>query len=1340
MSNELDNRIFQLGRMTASIPALEGATFMLGLKKLADELAAPDTSGQVEGPFTVPLPDAISLITHMVSEEFKGQLFYTYYANMMRGVDRDGLADIFTEHAADELEHASYLLRRIGVLSPGGISVPPGEPPPPMTDPQQVIQLLIVEEQKAISLWKQLLAICGENPMKYTVEQFLQKEEEHQDELWQHVDPAQAAPMPTAETMAAPAAAPVAEAEAPKTASEILSAAVMRKHAGLAEPKLHIDLTKPEGLAPFGGPTQRMMEDASEAILHEHVMNNPHLYHPDAVAHSAKRYAEMHGQAAMQRKQASHALTAEEALAAGFDAKWAGKKERGAPSTSVSGWKGASALEKKAFMIIPLPAMPTEYGKAKAETTFEDMSPEQRAEALGDMRLQGGLGGGIAGGMFGGMGGMAAGTALGLGLGGAHSPGRMLAGSAGGALLGAGLGAGLGGAAGAAINGGRKDRAVESGTLPWGGHMQVLNHLNQQAADELRAAHAASKTAADLTSATRAQVADDNFVFPKTRKYPIHDEDHALAALGMVGMHGSPKEQSTVRAAVEKKYPGLQMQKQADLLKQSSEGAEVLPPGVRRTLTGAGLGATLGGVSGLASGVLAPMLGHRPSLSEVLTTAAELGGRGALIGGGLGLGAHGLISASEARARRMREAPLAVQQAAAAEEGLKQSAAVGHDAGFEEWLNKPLPPHTPEQQAHWDAMRAHAMGKTGPNPHVTSFLNSLSTSEDDNRKKVLFLRSLSGSKKEAGDRDEVIKSKARSLITAATENLRKMTDLLPKADQNRVEIISRPPESLLHEKAVFDTKKKDALTKVAVSPLELVMGAVPGAAGGFAGAGDGVGEQALGTLAGGGAGYLATRGMHHLLGKIPNSAVPAGASLPLSVLAAMSVPAASLAAGYGAGRGVRALAARLSPDATIQPVGEPISVTEKKSALGSLITKMAADIGIPAPGADSPESYMMREQQLAAQQAMAEAAHAKTVSMQSAQAAQQAQAEAQAATQQAQEAQGQLEQMQQQAQQASQMQIQAQQAASEAEARAAEHSISKMQLGMRVNQMRQELANLVMQDPVSEHAATVSDLAAQGQPATPQQQQQADMAAQQQEMAAQQGAAGGPPPAEAQKQQQEAQNAEQEAQVQEQQAQQAAPGGGAPPGGAAPPKTAAKLASIMDSAARRMGREAAAGAGEAVRDKAIDAAKKYGPAAAIAGAGTLALGAAHSSHARSQRKEDMTSAVAEGVRRAKTASPADRRLAREVFHGAHDTLGRELREVVTHGLPVEAAQAVANKAIHDVGHQVAAGGAGLLERARPHLPGAAVGLGAGIIGTKMMSGTPQPQQASPLTYAQYYGQ
>lgn len=810
-------------RSSNPIGLVDAGMFVVGMRKLATE--GPDTTGAIEGPFTVPLAQAVELIGQIVANEFKTQVYYIYYANMLRGLSHHSIAEEFLDHAQDELEHATYLLRRMSVLSPGGISIPPYPPPEPLTDPVEVIKKMIVVEQMGLALWKALHSIMGDNPMKYTIEQYLQAEEEHQDELWQLLDATPMPEAPTAESVQDPQGDTPAEPE--QTTS------------------VKVDTMLPSGAKVAG-------------IL----------------------------MSAMQRKLAAVA-TYEQLRRAGMD-----------PS----------------------------YDKKE-------------------------------------------------------------------------------------------------------------------------------KKSADLTPQARAQVADTNFVFPKERRYPIHDKDHALAALGMVAMHGSDSEKSKVRSAVAAKYPGL--------VDKKASFTDVQKAMIRAKL--------------------------------------------------------------EADAKHRRE------------------------------------------QRH-----------------------------------------------EFSDK-----------------NVTSLTDLVLKS-------------------------------------------------------------------------------------KVSNFGMP--------------VP----------------------------------------------------------PTMETPEGYVAHEKELAAQQAMAEASHSRTVAMQASQAAQQAQAEAQAAQEQLQQAQAQVDQLSQQVAQGSQQEMMATQQAAEAEARAADHSISKMQLGMRINQMRQELANLVMQDPVSESAATVSDLAVQGQPATPMQQAQAEQAAAGQDPNA-------PPSAETQEQVEEAQSAQQNAEEQTAEAEQAqakdqakAQGGGpgthvtvktsnemgtvvqklrpkagvsgavgevAKPaqgvlgslvqkarpyaphiaaglggaallgGGVALARHARnvqqeKAAGVVDNASRAAGKAFATGAGEAI----AEGAKKHAPALALGALGVGGLAAAHHSSERSRRREDIARGVAEGVHRAKVSSSADRRLARAILDGPDDTLGRSLIKIVKKHTPGAAAQASAEKAVQEGVKSVKdVDLSGLGEKLRPHLPGFGVGLGAGILGSKMLS-------------------
>ena len=60
-----------------------------------------------------------------------------------------------------------------------------------------------------------------------------------------------------------------------------------------------------------------------------------------------------------------------------------------------------------------------------------------------------------------------------------------------------------------------------------------------------------------LTYQQRKRLKASSFVYPKERKYPIHDLAHARNALARVAQHGTPAEKRRVRAAVYKKYPSL---------------------------------------------------------------------------------------------------------------------------------------------------------------------------------------------------------------------------------------------------------------------------------------------------------------------------------------------------------------------------------------------------------------------------------------------------------------------------------------------------------------------------------------------------------------------------------------------------------------------------------------------------------------------------------------------------------------------------------------------------------------------------------------------------------------
>jgi len=178
---------------------------------------------------------------------------------------------------------------------------------------------------------------------------------------------------------------------------------------------------------------------------------------------------------------------------------------------------------------------------------------------------------------------------------------------------------------------------------------------------------------------------------------------------------------------------------------------------------------------------------------------------------------------------------------------------------------------------------------------------------------------------------------------------------------------------------------------------------------------------------------------------------------------------------------------------------------------------------VPEVGTESPEAVIMRDQALSLAQAQAELQNAsaqaeelKAQLMQAEQVATEAQASEQQVTEQA---------------------GQAMEAANSATANAAAQADAKMRLSMRINEMRQQLADIVSTDPVAEEGLGTGEVAGPGAPQTAEQQAQA---AQEEEMMAQEEAAqSAPPSAKATKEVTQAQRAQQEAAKQTAQAEQA---------------------------------------------------------------------------------------------------------------------------------------------------------------------------------------------------------
>jgi bacterioferritin (cytochrome b1) len=183
-------------------------------------------------------------------------------------------------------------------------------------------------------------------------------------------------------------------------------------------------------------------------------------------------------------------------------------------------------------------------------------------------------------------------------------------------------------------------------------------------------------------------------------------------------------------------------------------------------------------------------------------------------------------------------------------------------------------------------------------------------------------------------------------------------------------------------------------------------------------------------------------------------------------------------------------------------------------------------------GRQSPESSMLQEQALALAEMNAVAAH-------HAQRAQTMEQQLLAGQQQVQNATMAAQGAQQQAATAQQQAAQAMEQATANAENAAQQADAKMRLAMRIQQFRQQLADIVSTDPVQEEGVGFGEQAGAGGPRTvPQQQQQQQAAAEQQAQQAQQMQAP-VTPREAAREQEEAARAQNQAEQQAAQAEQA---------------------------------------------------------------------------------------------------------------------------------------------------------------------------------------------------------
>lgn len=169
--------------LSSRIPMDEGASFFIGLKKLATTELEPDLTGTLEGRFAAPLPEVLLALLECIRLHMRRTYAYTVYSTSVRDVAQGAVHEMFEELSIEAREHTEYLTRRAAVLG-GPVHAPDIEAPPPATDLFEIVRYLIRMEQDSIAAGQKLRSLVGENPLKFLVEQQLLEQQHGLDRLW----------------------------------------------------------------------------------------------------------------------------------------------------------------------------------------------------------------------------------------------------------------------------------------------------------------------------------------------------------------------------------------------------------------------------------------------------------------------------------------------------------------------------------------------------------------------------------------------------------------------------------------------------------------------------------------------------------------------------------------------------------------------------------------------------------------------------------------------------------------------------------------------------------------------------------------------------------------------------------------------------------------------------------------------------------------------------------------------------------------------------------------------------------------------------------------------------
>jgi bacterioferritin len=167
--------------------------FAVDVTRLRDEARQHLKQGPVTSSNTKDVSRVITVLNQVVATEMVCYLRYTQNAIVCQGIDREQVASMFRDHAAEELVHFQRVSDRINQLG-GSPDMNPATmmersqteySTPSDTDLQGMIRDNLVAERIVIGGYAEIVRWLGEADItsRRLMEQILKEEEDHADEL-----------------------------------------------------------------------------------------------------------------------------------------------------------------------------------------------------------------------------------------------------------------------------------------------------------------------------------------------------------------------------------------------------------------------------------------------------------------------------------------------------------------------------------------------------------------------------------------------------------------------------------------------------------------------------------------------------------------------------------------------------------------------------------------------------------------------------------------------------------------------------------------------------------------------------------------------------------------------------------------------------------------------------------------------------------------------------------------------------------------------------------------------------------------------------------------------------